>query len=255
MTSQFVPRFGRGAAVYSTCRPEYPAQLFETILAEVPRGLRNCAVDLGAGTGKSTRSLLDHFTRVIAVEPDTLMAEKLRATAPRASVRLTTAEDVALDPASVDLVTIAHALHWMDGHRVIANITRWLRRDGILAVWGGDFPNTPDPISTIMKRELESQWNKFRQGCLRNREFPESIVSAAPGLRVLPEKTVRYIVPLSPQRFVGYCSSTSYGSAFAQSLPDPQAYWRDLESRIRQAWPDETFPVDFNPWLILARRE
>ena len=240
--------------MYSTYRPEYPAQLFETILAEVPRDQRSCAVDLGAGTGKSTRALLDHFPQVIAVEPDTLMAEKLAAAAPRALVLLTTAEQAVLDPASVDLVTIAQALHWMDVPRVLANITRWLRPGAVLAVWGGEFPDTPSPIRGIVQREFDDHWDKFRDARLRERKLPQRMISAAPGLHVLPEKTIRYSVPLSPQHFVGYCSSTSYGSAFARSLPNPQDYWRDLELRIRKAWPKETFPVDFIPWLILARK-
>lgn len=254
MTAQFMPRFGRDADVYSTYRPEYPPQLFETILAEVPLNQRHCAVDLGAGTGKSTHALLGHFLKVIAVEPDTRMAEKLRAASPDTLVLLTTAEDLALDSASVDLVTIAHAWHWMDVSRVIEKITVWLRPGGILAVWGSEFPSTPDPISTIVKREFEAHWNQFRQGRPRDREFPESTIGAAPGLQILPGKTVRYIVPLSLQRFVGYCRSVSYASAFARSLPDPQAYWRDVELRIGEAWPEETFPVDFSSWLVLARK-
>jgi SAM-dependent methyltransferase len=255
MTPHFVPRFGRDADVYNAYRPEYPPQLFDAILTEVPLDRRSCAVDLGAGTGKSTRALLDYFPQVIAVEPDALMAGKLRLSAPRASVRLIPAEDLALNPASVDLVAIAHAVHWMDVPRVTANIAIWLRAGGVLAIWGGEFPDTPEPIRSIVKPELESRWNKFRQGGSRTKELPESIIGATPGLRILPEKTVRHIIPLTTQRFVGYCSSTSYGSGYARSLPDPQAYWRDLESRIRKAWPDETFPVDFSPWLVLARKE
>lgn len=212
-------------------------------------------MDLGAGTGKSARALAEHFAEVIAVEPDPLMVEKLRATEPRALVRLSTAEELALDPASVDLVTIAQAPHWMDVPRVMANVTLWLRPGGILAVWGAEFPDTPGPIRAIVQREFDEHWEQFRDARLRDRKFLQSMIRAAPGLQIFPEKTVRYTVPLSPQRFVGYCSSTSYGSGFARSLPDPQAYWRDLESRFRQAWPNENFPVDFSPWLILARRE
>jgi SAM-dependent methyltransferase len=254
MTWQFVPRFGRDADVYSTYRPEYPAQLFE-ILAEIPLDRRNRPVDLGAGTGKSTRALVGHFAEVIAVEPDSLMVEKLRATEPRALVRLTTAEELSLDPTSVDLVTVAHALHWMDVPRVLANITLWLRPGGILVVWGAEFPDTPGPIRAIVQREFHENWDRFRDARLRDRKFPQRMICAAPDLHIFPEKTIPNVVPRSPELFLSYCSSTSYGSAFARSLPDPRAYWRDLASRSRQAWPDQTFPVDFSPWLILARKQ
>ena len=250
----FQSRFGQAANAYNTFRPDYPPELFARILAAVDPARRNRAVDLGAGTGKATRDLVEHFREVIAVEPDPLMADKIRETAPRAIVRIEKAEDCQQEAGSVDLVNVATALHWMDVPAVITNVERWLCRGGIFAVYGGGLPETPQPIREIVRAELHDHWNAFRDERLRRKEFPQSIVRAATSLRMIEDTKVFYVLSASPRDFAGFWSSTSYGNAYAHTLPDPESYWRDLAERFRRAWPEEKFPVDFSPYLLMARK-
>jgi SAM-dependent methyltransferase len=252
----FTPRFGPAADAYSTFRPEYPPALFDRILAFLPPERRDCAMDLGAGTGKATRALVKLFARVIAVEPDPLMAEKLRDTEPRAEVRLSTAEECRQVPDSVDLVNIATALHWMDTERVMANVALWLRPGGILAVYGSDFPRTPGPIHAIIRQEFREHWDQFRDERLRRKVFPHSIVRAASSLALVEDTTIPFVLPMAPHEFAGFCRSTSYGSAYGRTLGDAEAqYWLDLESRFREAWREDKIPVDSSFYLFLSRKE
>jgi SAM-dependent methyltransferase len=251
----FESRFGAAADAYNTFRPDYPPELFARILAVVDPVRRNRAMDLGAGTGKATRELVEHFAAVIAVEPDPLMADKIREAAPRAIIRIEKAEDFEQEAESVDLVNVATALHWMDVPAVIANVERWLRPGGIFAVYGGGLPETPRPVREIVRRELREHWNPFRDERLRRKEFPQSIVRARTSLRMIEDTKVPYVLSASPRDFAGFWSSTSYGNAYAHTLPDPDFYWRDLAERFRRAWPEEKFPVDFSPYLLMARKD
>ena len=248
-------RFGAAAEAYSTYRPEYSREIFERILAHVPASQRHCALDLGAGTGKATRPLKKYFTEVIAVEPDERMAEKILAAAPGAMVCVSSAETYSQPPGSVDLVNIATALHWMDVPRIMENVTRWLRPHGILAVYGSEFPHLLGPLRAIIREEFRQHWDQFRDERLRRKEFPQSIVRAAPGLHVFQEDSIAHVVPMTAAEFCGFCRSTSFGSAYERSLADGEAYWRDFEQRLGQAWPGETFPVDSRFYLILARKK
>ena len=45
------------------------------------------------------------------------------------------------------------------------------------------------------------------------------------------------------------------GGAYGRSLASPEAYWKDLESRFRAAWKEDKIPVDFKPYLLIARKE
>lgn len=251
----FEPRFGPAAEAYQAFRPDYPPELFVKILAVVPSTHRNLAIDLGAGTGKATRVLLEHFAEVIAVEPDPLMAGKIRETAPRATVRITRAEEFEQGAGTVDLVNIAAALHWMDADRVLANAQSWLRAGGILSISGGRFPKTPKPIREIVRAEFDLHWNAFRDPRLNTTNTSEGARNHLHGLQAVEDCLISHPVPLSPEEFTGFCRSTSYGNAYARSLPDPGDYWRGLEERFRTAWPEEKFPVDFSVWLLLAKKD
>jgi trans-aconitate methyltransferase len=253
----FEARFGQAAGLYSAFRPEYPGEIFQRLLAHVPVERRECAMDLGAGTGKATVVLAKHFARVIAVEPDPLMAEKLRETAPQAEVRATTAEECEQEAASIDLVNFATALHWMDVPRVMENAARWLRPGGILAVYSGDFPKGPAAVRDVIRHEFREHWDQFRDERLKDKEFPRNIVRATAGFHTAEDTTVSSTLDMTAHDFAGYCSSTSYGSAYGRSLGDAaaEAYWRNLESRFREAAKADKIPIAFDLYLLILRRE
>ncbi|HVO16064.1 MAG TPA: SAM-dependent methyltransferase, partial [Alphaproteobacteria bacterium] len=60
-----VDRFGSRANEYAAGRPEYP----DAVLDDLPLRDARVIVELGAGTGKFTRTLARTGKRVIAVEP------------------------------------------------------------------------------------------------------------------------------------------------------------------------------------------
>jgi trans-aconitate methyltransferase len=247
--------FGRIADVYVAFRPAYPDELFERILAVVPPERRHRAMDLGAGTGKSIRPLLRHFDELIAVEPDQLMAERLRASDPRIILQIVSAEECEQEPASVDLVASGSALHWMDIPRLMANALKWLRTSGILAVWAGGIPPAPEPVDAITLQELVNHWNRFRDPRNHLAQSSDHVRRASAGFTILEERIIPNVIWLTPHEFVGFWRSTSSASAYARKLAFPEAYWRDLETRYSLAWPRAKIPVDFSPWLLLARKD
>ncbi len=124
--------FGAAAGEYQRGRPEYPASAVEWL---VPRRASR-VLDLGAGTGKLTRSLVEAGLRVTAVEPSPPMRAQLAAAVPGAVVLAGTAEQIPLGDASVDAVVVAHAWHWFDPALAVPEIARVLVPGGTLSlVW------------------------------------------------------------------------------------------------------------------------
>ena len=62
--------FGRRANDYDRVRPEYRADVIDIAVSRLGLGPDADVLDLGAGTGKLTRPLVERFRRVVAVEPD-----------------------------------------------------------------------------------------------------------------------------------------------------------------------------------------
>lgn len=254
MSSGFQPRFGHAAEEFERYRPEYPRELFERILAVVPANHRERAMDLGAGTGKATRALLRHFREVVAVEPDPGMAAKLKKDIPAVIVRNATSEDLSQPPSTVDLVTIANALHWMDAPRVFANVHSWLRPRAIFAVFDRPLPKTIPAIDAITLAETRGPWKPYRDDRLGKKYVWEGQIRSAAGFELFEETKFSYVIPMSPADFVGFWRSTSYGSAYARALSDPEPYWNALESHFAEIAASEPIPVDLSPTLIIARK-
>jgi trans-aconitate methyltransferase len=250
----FEPRFGPAASAYGAFRPEYPPALFERILEEVLVGPRERAVDLGAGTGLSALPLCRWFREVIAVEPDAQMAAQLAGRQTNLVVENSTAEECRVERDSADLVTSGTAFHWMDGPRVLENVAAWLRPGGTLAVYGYPFPRMAEPFRGMVRREFELHWERFRHERLREKDYTRRTIAAAARLGNVQVVAIPHVVEFSAAQLIGFFSSTSYGSAYLQTLEDPGAYLGGLENAFREASGDAMIPADFTLELILARK-
>ena len=124
--------FADVADAYERGRPGYPDDAVRWLVGEEPRDI----VDLGAGTGKLTRSLVALGHRVTAVEPLAEMRSELVRAVPQAMPLEGTAEKIPLPDGSADVVTSAQAFHWFDHGLALPEIARVLRPGGRLAlVW------------------------------------------------------------------------------------------------------------------------
>jgi len=126
--------FSTGADVYARVRPEYPDDAVDWLLP--PDAAR--VLDLAAGTGLLTRSLVRRELEVVAVDASAPMLDRLRAALPSVDARLGTAEEIPLPDASVDAVVVAQAWHWFDTARAAAEIARVLRPGGRACVLWND---------------------------------------------------------------------------------------------------------------------
>lgn len=133
-------KFDGLADIYAASRPDYPADALRAIAAAVTdRGLPTIALDVGAGTGISTRALAAVLAawRVIAVEPNADMAETARAACEGLAgiqVVKAAAETLPGEDASCGLIIAAQALHWFDRPRFFSEATRVLAPGGLLAI-------------------------------------------------------------------------------------------------------------------------
>ena len=122
--------FGVAAVAYAEHRPDYAQAAVRWALEPAP-GSR--VLDLGAGTGKLTGTLVALGADAIAVEPDPAMLAELRRALPAVRALPGSAEAIPLPDASVDAVLAGNALHWFDMAVAGPEIARVLVPGGILA--------------------------------------------------------------------------------------------------------------------------
>jgi SAM-dependent methyltransferase len=121
---------------YDAARPGYPPALFDAIEDVTGRPIAGSdVIDVGAGTGISTRLLLDRGARVTAVEPGPGMAARLHHVLPDVSLIRGIGDALPLVDGSADLIPYAQSWHWTDSTRSLPEALRVLRPGGALALW------------------------------------------------------------------------------------------------------------------------
>ena len=129
------------AREYANFRPGYPPELFAWLARVAPS--REDVWDCGCGSGQASVALADHFARVHATD---VSPEQVAAAKPHAHVdyRVAPAESSGLPAASVDLVTVAQALHWFDVPAFYVEARRVMRPQAVIAVWNYPRPRFVD---------------------------------------------------------------------------------------------------------------
>lgn len=132
-------RFTGRAQNYTQGRPSYPKALLDCLYQELGLSERSVIADIGAGTGKFTRLLLERGSTVYAVEPNEDMREvAVRELSSYERFHPVAGSDVAtcLPEHSVELVTVAQAFHWFEGEGFRRECQRILKPGGKVAlIW------------------------------------------------------------------------------------------------------------------------
>ena len=126
----FKDHFSVSSRGYARFRPEYPDGLFRW-LAEISPS-RERAWDVATGTGQAALGLAPYFVEVIATDASLEQIRHARAH-PVVRYEVAPAEYAPIENDSVDLVTVAQALHWFDFDAFYGEVRRVSRPGAVLA--------------------------------------------------------------------------------------------------------------------------
>lgn len=131
------------ATRYDRYRPRPPRSLLDVLCRYARVERPAVVVDLGCGTGLSTRAWSGVAARAIGVEPNAAMLAAAPA-APGVEYREAFAQETGLDGACADIVTCSQSLHWMEPEPTFAEAARILRPGGVFAAYDYDWPPVVD---------------------------------------------------------------------------------------------------------------
>lgn len=128
----FRDHFSAHARDYARWRPRYPQEVYAWLASLVSE--RGRAWDCATGNGQAAGGLAAHFPRIVATDAS---LDQLRHARCRPGVSFHAAESSrsGLLSGSIDLVTVAQAMHWFDLVPFYEEVRRVLRPGGILAAW------------------------------------------------------------------------------------------------------------------------
>lgn len=221
------------AGQYAAFRPSYPDELFDWLASIAPQ--RKLAWDCGAGSGQATAALASRFERVLGTD---ISAAQLASAPSPANVeyRVAPAEISGLPDHSVDIITVAQALHWFDLPKFYSEAHRVLKPHGVIAAWGYNRLLIGQPeVQRIVDRFYEETIGAY---------WPPERIHVENGYRDFPFPFTRIAAPAFSlhkewprDHLLGYLHSWSAVGRFqAANGFDPVI---SLADEIAACWPEE----------------
>ena len=152
-------KFNGIANEYTQSRPSYAAEFIEYLFDKHGFSSSCVVADIGSGTGKFAKQILDKGCNVICVEPNTdvrLVAEKELCEYPNFKSVSGSAENTMLPDNFVDFITTAQAFHWFDTKSFKEESFRIIKPNGkAFLIW-----NTRD-TEALINQKLHSVYSKY----------------------------------------------------------------------------------------------
>ena len=174
----FKDHFSGHAAQYAQFRPHYPDSLFDYLAKIAPAP--NRAWDCATGNGQAAIGLAKYFREVIATDASEQQIRNAESR-PNIRYRVAPAQASELADASIDLVTVAQALHWFAGPAFFREVHRVLQPRGVIVVWAYTLLKIAANIDATVDRFYYETtapfWppeRKIVEGKYREIEFPFS---------------------------------------------------------------------------------
>jgi SAM-dependent methyltransferase len=204
-------RFTGLATIYGQARPTYPPELVRWCMEQAPKpGL---IVDLGCGTGISTRLFASTGHPVIGIDPNADMLATARAEGAQ-DYRVGTSKQTGLPDACADLIIAAQAFHWFDLDRTFAEVQRiGTARSACVAFWNVRLEDTPfmEGYETLLRTWSTQYEVNERAGRTMN-----AIRERAPHAEL---RAFMHAVPMDRDRVRNLALSSSYVKHGVADIP------------------------------------
>jgi SAM-dependent methyltransferase len=139
-----IERFSGFADLYDRYRPSPPELLSTVITGWAGLEHLQLVVDLGSGTGLSTRYWAGKAGHVIGIEPTADMRRQAEAQtlAGNVTYREGFSHETGLPDHGAQVVSVSQALHWMEPQATFREAARILEPGGVFAAYDYDWPPT-----------------------------------------------------------------------------------------------------------------
>lgn len=124
---------------YAKYRPSYPNDIIDYLQEVIELNKKSIIVDIGSGTGICTKMFLDNGNTVYAVEPNNDMRQVAESSF-ESYINFNSiegsSESIKLESESIDIITVAQALHWFDPVPTKREFLRILKPNGfVVLMW------------------------------------------------------------------------------------------------------------------------
>ncbi|MEX0721981.1 MAG: class I SAM-dependent methyltransferase [Balneolaceae bacterium] len=241
--------FSTQADLYARYRPNYPDKLISDIVKLSPA--YNLAWDCGTGNGQMANLLAPHFEQVIATDISEQQLEHAQG-ARNITYKKEPAEATSHKTNSVDLITVAQAVHWFDFEKFYTEVNRVLRNNGILSLLGyGLFKTNSEldkPVSKFCYEVIGPYWDEERK------YIDEEYANLPFPFKEIQMVNYEMIYEWSLEEMIGYFQTWSAVQHYIAAKQENPVEW--IESELKKLWPESAkVEVSMDVLLRVGRKE
>uniref|UniRef100_UPI00398E497B putative methyltransferase DDB_G0268948 n=1 Tax=Pristiophorus japonicus TaxID=55135 RepID=UPI00398E497B len=258
------------AALYQKYRPLSPAEIHNLILNYLQRKKGkpfSLAVDVGCGSGQSSRELAPFFEKVVGIDVSEAQIEEAKKMGglDNVSYRLGLAEQLEFEDSSVDLVIAGTSAHWFDMERFMKEVDRVLKPKGCMALYCYQAPfelhykGCSENLTQIVQEMFKTlvPYESEKRQIVRN-EYKEvfDAITFSDKERV---DNIPFKRQVSISCAIGFIKSLSYYQTFQKKDPEAaKASLERTEQKLLQAMgvssSDTMLEMKLNAFCLLASK-
>ncbi|WOK05326.1 class I SAM-dependent methyltransferase [Imperialibacter roseus] len=240
-------RFSDKASGYAAFRPKYPETLFNHLYTHTKTF--DAAWDAGTGNGQVAAVLAGKFNRVYATD---ISIKQLMKVPNMANLSSFVADEAApqISDTSIDLITVAQAIHWFQIDKFCDEVTRVAKPGALLATWGYGLMQLPPAyqpaVDYFYSKVVGPYWDAERKH-IDNSYADISI----PFKELKPSEHFEMIYKWNTENLEGYLNTwSSVGNYIKEKKENPVTpFIKELKTNGLP----ESFPVSFPLFVRLFR--
>ena len=241
----FKDHFSKQSNAYQKYRPSYPKDLFQ-YLSSLTKN-HDLAWDCGTGNGQAALGLTNYFEKVYATDPSEQQISNAKQN-PNIIYKVETAENSSLKNNSIDLITVAQALHWFDFEKFYTEVKRVLKPEGIIAVWTYGLPQISTEIDNLILHFHDTIVGEFWQK--ENKFVSEEYKTIPFPFKELDTPSFQFQRKITRADLLGLFRSWSATQRYKdQNGTEPLS---EIEKELQNLWTDSQEPKNAT-WNIYLR--
>lgn len=236
----FKDNFSKQSDIYLKYRPLYPTELYAYLASIVSS--HALVWDCGTGNGQAAIGLADFFNLVYATDPSEQQIGNCIVN-DKVIYKVEKAEKTSLESNSIDMVTVANALHWFDLDGFFNEACRVLKPNGIIAVWAYGNPTVSPEIDSIVQHYHDVVLNDY--WLPENRLVEKGYTTISFPYEILETPAFHCVKNMNREDFIGLLNTWSATQRYInvnKINPTDQVdrelckYWPDANEEKEIAW-------------------